>query len=196
MTEDADLAIRLARLGYDISTLDSVTHEEANTEFRNWLQQRSRWLKGFLQTWLVHMRDPISLIETIGVSGFWIVQATTFGIFFSALFHPIFLIHAAYLVLSGTFLSPQATPFQLLLGGIDLAVLVTGYAISIYAGWKAIRLQQIKGWWFALATLPIYWLIAGIAGWLALWQFAVAPFHWNKTRHGLSTFQNDRAAKT
>ncbi len=195
MTEDADLAIRLTRLGYDLDVLDSVTYEEANTQLSNWLQQRSRWLKGFLQTWLVHMRDPIALIQTVGVGGFWIVQATTFGIFISSLFHPLFLIHAFYLIGSGRFLNSNATAFQLLAGGIDLAVLVAGYAVSIYAGWKALRVSHIKGWWFALGTLPFYWLLSSIAGWLALWQFAVSPFHWNKTRHGLSAFQKNRAAK-
>lgn len=194
MTEDADLAIRLTRLGYDLDVLDSVTYEEANTELGNWLQQRSRWLKGFLQTWLVHMRDPVALIQTAGLSGFWIVQATTLGIFISSLFHPFFLIHAVYLIGSGNFLSSKATSFQFLAGGIDLAVLVAGYTISIYAGWRALRLAHIGGWWFSLSTLPIYWLLSSIAGWMALWQFAVSPFHWNKTRHGLSAFQKDRAA--
>jgi glycosyltransferase XagB len=195
VTEDADLALRLVRKGYSISVLDSVTYEEANTELGNWMQQRSRWLKGFLQTWLVHMREPASLIQSIGIGGFWVVQATTFGIFFSAIFHPLFLLHALYIAGTAGLLQQHVSNFQLLLGGIDLAVLVAGYAVSIYAGKIALSRLHIKNWWLTLATMPVYWLLMSAAGWLALWQFIVAPFHWNKTQHGLSVFQKSRAAK-
>jgi len=50
VTEDADLGIRLAQKGYRCAILDSTTYEEANCEMGNWLRQRSRWLKGYVQT--------------------------------------------------------------------------------------------------------------------------------------------------
>ena len=59
MTEDADLGIRLHRTATAAAVLDSATYEEANSDFVNWAKQRSRWHKGYLQTWLVHMRDPV-----------------------------------------------------------------------------------------------------------------------------------------
>lgn len=58
VTEDADLGIRLARNGYRCAMLESTTYEEAPAGFMSWLRQRTRWLKGYMQTWLVHMRDP------------------------------------------------------------------------------------------------------------------------------------------
>ncbi len=58
VTEDADLGIRLARSGYRCAMLGSTTYEEAPAGFMSWLRQRTRWLKGYMQTWLVHMRDP------------------------------------------------------------------------------------------------------------------------------------------
>src|SRR6185312_3160425 len=70
VTEDADIGIRLAQLGYRVSMLDSTTFEEAPLRFGVWLRQRSRWLKGYMQTWLVHMRDPVSLMRRTGISGF------------------------------------------------------------------------------------------------------------------------------
>lgn len=195
VTEDADLAIRLVRHGYNISVLDSVTYEEANTELGNWLQQRSRWLKGLLQTWLVHMRNPALLIESIGLGGFWVVQTTTFAIFFSAMFHPVFVVHTLYSTWSGRLMQNEQSLWLSLLYGINLAVLISGYAVSIYAGWVTLRQLRFRNWWFTLATMPLYWLLMSVAGWLALWQFIVAPFHWNKTRHGLSALQKGRTAK-
>lgn len=48
VTEDADLGIRLARLGYRSVTIPSVTLEEAPIAFGAWLRQRSRWMKGWM----------------------------------------------------------------------------------------------------------------------------------------------------
>jgi glycosyltransferase XagB len=62
VTEDADLGIRLARLGFDTDTITSCTYEEANVSLRNWMRQRTRWMKGFLATWLVHMREPLAAL--------------------------------------------------------------------------------------------------------------------------------------
>ena len=59
VTEDADLGIRLFKRGYRTRIVDSTTYEEANSQFGNWIRQRSRWLKGYMQTWLVHMRHPL-----------------------------------------------------------------------------------------------------------------------------------------
>jgi glycosyltransferase involved in cell wall biosynthesis len=70
VTEDADLGIRLHRQGYRVAVLDSVTYEEANTDFVNWIKQRSRWYKGYAQTYLVHMRHPIRLLRDVGLAGF------------------------------------------------------------------------------------------------------------------------------
>ncbi len=61
VTEDADIGIRLAQLGYCVSMIPSTTYEEAPASLGPWLRQRSRWLKGHMQTWLVHMRDPVGL---------------------------------------------------------------------------------------------------------------------------------------
>ena len=188
VTEDADLGIRLARAGYSTAVLASMTYEEANPVFGNWLQQRARWLKGFLQTWLVHMRNPIQLGQEIGFDGFWALQAMTFGLIVSALFHPILLGNAIYLIVSGALVSQANSLPMAILAGLNIAVLFTGYAFSIYAGYYALRRKHIMGWWIVLATMPCYWMLISVAGWMALWQFIFKPFHWNKTKHGLSRF--------
>jgi cellulose synthase/poly-beta-1,6-N-acetylglucosamine synthase-like glycosyltransferase len=48
VTEDADLGIRLARLGYRSTALSSATYEEAPASFGPWLRQRTRWYKGWM----------------------------------------------------------------------------------------------------------------------------------------------------
>ena len=189
VTEDADLGLRLARLGYATGVLDSLTYEEANTQFMNWTAQRARWLKGFLQTWLVHMRNPLKVMQEIGPAGFWVLQSCTIGIFISALLHPILLALTTYFFLINPPPAAGAPLSQTLLGGLNLAIFVSGYGITMLAANRALKKRGLKNWWMAIATLPAYWLLMSIAAWLALWQFIVAPFEWNKTEHGLSKLQ-------
>lgn len=186
VTEDADLGLRLARLGFRTGAVASLTYEEANTQLANWLRQRARWLKGFMQTWLVHMRNPLRTVRELGMTGFWILQAQTAGIFLSALFHPLFSALAIWMLATHP---PHDSISTMMLSSLSLEVFVLGYAIAMLAGAKALRLRGIGGWWFTIATMPFYWLLMSIAAWLALWQFIFSPFTWNKTEHGLSKLQ-------
>jgi len=188
VTEDADLGFRLARYGFDSGSLASTTYEEANTELRNWLHQRSRWLKGFLQTWLVHMRNPVALIDEVGFSGFVVLQATVLGILVSATLQPVFLTFVAVTLCHD--LITAETPWlpSLLLNSFFIGNMLAGGAISLLCGLIAAKRAGLMGFGLTLVTMPLYWLLATIAGWMAVWQFIVRPFHWNKTRHGLSRF--------
>jgi glycosyltransferase XagB len=194
VTEDADLGIRLARQGYQVGMLNSITYEEANIELGNWMQQRARWLKGFLQTWLVHMRNPVKLIREIGWDGFWVMNAMTSGIVVSALCHPFMIAHALYVLSSGRLKEGFVSAPMMFLVALNFVVLVSGYGLAVFAGHRALRRKKIAGWWTALLTMPVYWILMTVAAWMALWQFIVRPFHWNKTRHGLSNFKKDPAA--
>ena len=90
VTEDADLGVRLQRLGYQVKVLDSTTMEEANSDFVNWVKQRSRWYKGYLQTWLVHMRHPFRLWRELGPRGFVGLSLMVGAIPVLALVNPVF----------------------------------------------------------------------------------------------------------
>ena len=70
VTEDADLGIRLTQKGYRVGVVDSTTFEEASCHAGNWIRQRSRWIKGYMQTFLVHTRRPLHLLRTTGPLGF------------------------------------------------------------------------------------------------------------------------------
>jgi cellulose synthase/poly-beta-1,6-N-acetylglucosamine synthase-like glycosyltransferase len=187
VTEDADLGLRLARLGFRTGVVESPTYEEANTQLVNWLGQRARWLKGFMQTWLVHMRNPVRTGRELGPTGFWTLQALTAGIFVSALFHPFLVALTLWLLIADP---PHVSVSTMVLASLNLEVFVLGYGVAMLAGAKALRRRGLTGWWFTIATMPFYWLLMSIAAWLALWQFIFAPFKWNKTEHGLSKLQD------
>lgn len=195
VTEDADLGLRLARLGYETATLDSLTYEEANTRLPNWMRQRARWLKGFLATWLVLMREPRRLLRELGPAGFWVAQTVTAGVFASVLLHPLCLLATVGLFLAGPSLPEGAGPGLIALAGLNLLVFVSGYATSFMLTRRALRQRGFTGWAGTLATLPFYWRLMSAAAWLALWQFIVHPFHWNKTQHGLSRLQRVRRGR-
>ena len=186
VTEDADLGLRLARLGYDTEMLDSLTYEEANTRLGNWMRQRARWLKGFLMTWFVHMREPLVFMRDLGPSGFWAAQALTLGIFASALLHPLCMVATLVCYILYPEVPKGAGLAVLMLAGLNFLVLVAGYAISITLTRRALQAQG-RANWVTLATMPVYWVLMSAAAWLALWQFITRPFHWNKTEHGLSS---------
>jgi cellulose synthase/poly-beta-1,6-N-acetylglucosamine synthase-like glycosyltransferase len=187
VTEDADLGVRFARMGYETGTIASRTYEEANCKLNNWIKQRARWLKGFLHTWLVHMRDVPRLRAELGLSGMWALQAHTAGVFVSALLYPPLTVAAIWQVaVNGTELPALDVERQLAVS-LCLAVFLTGYGLAVAAGRLALRRQGIEGWWFSLLTMPLYWLLMFVAAWLALWQFATKPHHWNKTEHGISS---------
>ncbi|MBK8770344.1 MAG: glycosyltransferase [Rhizobiales bacterium] len=188
VTEDADLGYRFARMGFETDAFSSKTYEEANTHLWNWMKQRRRWLKGFLHTWLVLMRHPAQLLADVGVTRFWVIQCMSFGVFAAALLHPFLLVHALWFFLSGQFQHQLSMPLHGGLIGLNGAILILGYAAAIACARQGLRRLGHVRWTATLATMPFYWMLMTPAAWMALWDFAVRPHHWHKTRHGLSAF--------
>src|SRR5262249_31722634 len=89
VTEDCDLGTRLGRAGLRVAMLDSITWEEAITTVRPWIRQRSRWVKGYLQTYLVHMRHPGRLLRQVGLHGFVDFQMLVGGSSLILLINPL-----------------------------------------------------------------------------------------------------------
>ena len=184
VTEDADLGLRLARLGYRSQVLNSTTFEEANCRLGNWMHQRARWLKGWMQTWLVIMAAPVSAWRGMGAAGFLTAQVLMAGMIGSALLHPVFLL----MLVHDFVLAPQ--PATGIAGQVyqatAITVLVSGYGVSMLAGLRALQVRRLQLLMPAVLTMPVYWLLVSAGGWLALWQLIRSPFYWNKTRHGIS----------
>jgi len=182
VTEDADLGIRLWQRGYATAMVDSVTLEEANSRTGNWVRQRSRWIKGYMQTWLVHMRHPVKLVRAIGVGPFLSLQMTVGGIAVTLL-NPLFWGLAAVFVLFQPDWLRELFPGPLYY--IAAAQLVLGNFLHVYL--FLIGLGR-RGYWDvipAMLVVPAYWVLMSVAGWKGLIQLFTKPFYWEKTEHGL-----------
>lgn len=186
VTEDADLGIRLARLGYQTSIDSSITFEEATGRMRPWLNQRSRWLKGWMQTYFVHMRNPLRLLRDLGLRGFLGFQVTIGAMIASALLHPVFLI--TMLAAAGAAYSPADgfSWFAVALAVLNGMVLTGGYLVSICVGMRAALRYGGAPLAAHALLMPLYWLLISLGAYKALWQFLTRPFYWEKTQHGLS----------
>lgn len=189
VTEDADLGIRLALEGYETDMLDSLTAEEAPIRLNAWMAQRTRWVRGYMQTWLVHMRRPVKLYRQLTPAAFWGFQFFVGGpclVFLSAplLWGISALWAAGALVIdhsaTADFITALAL-FNLAFGLISHLV----YALVI------VRRYEWKGMPKALATFPVYWLLHSLASFRAIWQLVVNPHLWEKTPHGLSFVDED-----
>ncbi len=186
VTEDADLGMRLHRAGYRVETLDSTTFEEACCQPVPWIKQRTRWLKGWMQTFGVHMRAPLSTLRETGLTGFLAFHAYFAGIIVSSLAHPLCYLVLAYDIWNGSLFQRSATLGGDILLTVAVANFVGGYAVNILLGALSLRGTGHKGLWAHVLFIPVYWLYVSAAAYRAVWQLVYAPFYWEKTTHGVS----------
>ncbi|MGF7163074.1 cellulose synthase/poly-beta-1,6-N-acetylglucosamine synthase-like glycosyltransferase [Rhodoligotrophos appendicifer] len=187
VTEDADLGVRMARLGYRIGVIPSTTYEEANCRPGNWMRQRSRWIKGWIQTWFVHMRSPRRLWSELGPAGFLAFQVMSAGIILSGLLHPVFTIALIWKLASSDATTSGLNGAEIALATLSVVVFTSGLSVAIFSGLMALSNRpDLRFLRFALMLTPVYWLMISAGAWFALWEFIRRPFHWQKTRHGLS----------
>jgi hypothetical protein len=198
VTEDADLGFRLARAGHRTMTIASTTWEEAPIRLGSWIKQRTRWLKGWMQTYLVHMRQPARTRRELGWRGWLALHGLIGGMMLSTLVHPICLAGIAYQVASGGLLVASDSTAQRVLIGIALLNLVLGYASAMTAGAIAAWRRGWRRTSLAALAMPLYWQLVSIASYRALYQLFRAPHLWEKTAHGHSrgVTREDGARKT
>ncbi|MEN9214219.1 MAG: glycosyltransferase [Gloeomargarita sp. DG02_4_bins_56] len=192
VTEDADLGIRASQRGYTVGVIDSTTYEEANCRLKNWIRQRSRWIKGYMQTWLVHNRDPWKSLKTLGLGNWLAYQFFVGGSVVCFLSNPILWLFFLYAVISRAPWLEQLFPGWMVY--ISLFNLILGNSIGIYLNMIAVfRRKYYHLTWYALFN-PIYWFLHSAAAYMALWQLFTKPFYWEKTIHGLSKVSHGQAA--
>jgi glycosyltransferase XagB len=178
VTEDADLGMRLGCLGYDAGMLEHPTYEIAPVDTKTWIPQRTRWIKGYIQTLIVHTRSLtspnghlrprlwLSLFLGVGLS---ILSALAYG--------PFTLLVIARLLLSALSQEPAHMAW------LDLLLFTGGAIIGMLALSEGAKrsLTPFKG--HDLLMAPFYWCLTSVAAIFALGQLLTRPFHWDKTEH-------------
>jgi glycosyltransferase XagB len=183
VTEDADLGIRIARLGWQTEMINSTTWEEAPARFRDWLPQRTRWFKGWMQTYLVHTRTPITLGRDLGFKRALGLHVYIAGLILSSLAHPVMYLLLIAHWLSGQAFAPPAGSINAAVWWASWASLGIGYLSSVLVAIIAVR-KRHPNLVRAALWMPVYWLLISVAAYRALWQLYRDPFLWEKTPHG------------
>jgi len=186
VTEDADLGIRLSKRGLTTAILDSTTYEEANSALGNWLRQRSRWIKGYMQTYLVHMRDVRELGRNSRRIDMVMFQLIIGGKIVSMLVNPfLWVMTISYFLyreqIGGFIEALYITPI-FYIGAF--ALIVGNFLYLYYYMIGSLRQKRPELAVFAL-FVPVYWLMMSVAAGFATYDIIVRPFHWHKTKHGL-----------
>ncbi len=176
VTEDADLGIRIAQLGRRVAMLDSTTFEEAPNRLDVWLKQRSRWMKGYMQTWLVHTRRPLALARSAGLKGFLAFHFFIGGSVAAALAAPLL-----WLTFAISLFTEQATARDVSLSSLAAGNLLLT-ALAIASPFRRGR-RELAPYGLSVA---VYWSMISAAAWRGLAQLATNPFLWEKTAHGIS----------
>ena len=183
VTEDADLGVRLARRKLRCATSATRTFEAAPVHLGPWIGQRTRWMKGWMQTYAVHNRHPADLLADLGWRGMAGLQLVLLGMLLTPLLHAGFLVTLPMLFFTGQLAEPALHPWSL----ACLAVLILGSTVAIATNLVGlVRSGQARWiWWQAL--VPAYWALIALATVLALREFTQRPFHWFKSPHQAST---------
>lgn len=186
VTEDADLGFRLARFKYRSVMFPSTTYEEAPARLLAWLRQRSRWMKGWMQTWSVNMRSPWQLWRDAGPGGFFTLNILVGGNVLTALAHPLLLGEFLIRIASSATDSSMASFFSKPFAELYLATVAAGYLSTAAIGLIGLAKRGLLREAWILTLTPLYWICLSVAAWRALYQLLREPYRWEKTEHGLA----------
>jgi cellulose synthase/poly-beta-1,6-N-acetylglucosamine synthase-like glycosyltransferase len=183
VTEDCDLGMRLVKAGYRTAIVDSITLEEANSSYRNWIQQRSRWIKGYMQTYLVHCRDLSGFSKnSIKLSFQLIVGGKVLSMFINPLMWATTVTYFLFRAHVGTFIESFFPGWVLYMGVFSLIFGNFLYVYYYMIGCAKHGHDELVKYVF---LIPFYWLFMSVAAWYAVYKLITAPHHWAKTQHGL-----------
>ena len=192
VTEDADLGLRLSRFGWRVEALASATHEEAPARLKAWLGQRRRWMKGWMQTLAVHFRQPGRFVAELGALRATAAAALMVSVVLGPLVGPLFLVTTAYDIFTGAFYPETAG--QAALAALWAFVASSGVLATLAMLTLGMMRRGLVGLWPWVVLFPAYYALISWVAWQALFEWFAAPFHWEKTAHGLArtSRRNDR----
>lgn len=193
VTEDADLGLRLFKKNYKTAVFDSTTFEEANSRIKNWIRQRSRWIKGYMQTYLVHTRQPLKFISEKGYHAL-IFQLLMGGKVAFILINPfLWIATLSYFLLNHWVGDAIESVYPGFTFYTALVSLVFGNFLFMY--YYMIGLVKRNHWELLkyLIFVPFYWILVSWAGYVALRQLIIKPHYWEKTVHGINLLESQGA---
>lgn len=174
VTEDADLGFRLWRRGWRLGVIRRPTWETPPDGFEDWLPQRTRWIKGHMQTLGVHTRQAWRL----GPRGaFALVVSLGAGLVSAALHGPSLAWVAATVMVAAAAGLPPDTPI------LALSVLALGTASAWLSCLIGVRRAGVPYGLRDMIAAPAYWSMLSLAFVHAAWRLVLEPFAWDKTRH-------------
>ncbi len=184
VTEDADLGLRLHALGYRTAVLDSITMEEANSDPINWIRQRSRWYKGYLQTWLVHIRRPGQMWRSVGPRSFVRLTLILAGTPIIAVLNLVFWFITALWFLGQPTVVGDFFPWFVYFPA--LIALIVGNGATLYMNLVSLREDDRSDLIIPALTVPAFFAMMSVAAAKGVYQLIRSPSYWEKTVHGLS----------
>jgi glycosyltransferase XagB len=194
VAEDADLGVRLARFGYRVGSLNSDTSEEAPRELGNWFRQRVRWQKGWMQTSIVHAREPLALVSDLGLHQTLSATVLISGAVLSALFWPVFALD----VLMRAFEAGQgvASAWREATDVFVYILALAGIWSMLVPATVAAKLRGLNLNAATLALSPVYYSLVSLAAWVAILDLVRRPHFWAKTEHGRTRRQTPRRTES
>lgn len=189
VTEDADLGIRLVQKGWHVGLVDSLTLEEAPITLKAWIRQRSRWIKGHMQTYFVHMRHPFKLFSAVGMVGFMGFQLFMGAPALIFLISPFMWGIWALFMFDIVPVGVQFPHWFDTMIHISFGVLFAGIVLQMFCAVVSIRANKWPKMFRYVFFFPFYWLLHSVASFKSLWQLITRPHYWEKTSHGETSFR-------
>jgi len=186
VTEDADLGMRIVKRGYRTAIMDSVTLEEANSQFGNWFRQRTRWVKGYMQTYLVHTRRLRDFPRSIRGLDAVTFQLVIGGKVLSMLINPVmWLLTIAYFCLRAKIGHSVESFYPAPVLYLAVISLLFGNFLYLYYYMIGCAKREHYDLIKYAFLVPLYWLAMSAAAYVACIELLHKPHYWNKTKHGL-----------
>jgi cellulose synthase/poly-beta-1,6-N-acetylglucosamine synthase-like glycosyltransferase len=183
VTEDCDLGLRISQYGLKTAVLDSTTFEEATSRVKVWLFQRSRWIKGYLQTYLVHMRHPVQTLQQRHFRKFFSLQLIVGAWTVVLLINPfMWALTLIYILFRPVQLYSVLFPGPILYMGAFCLIFGNFFYVYIHLIGCVRRREYALIKWVLL--IPLYWIMMSMSAYIAFYQLIVKPHYWEKTQHG------------
>lgn len=188
VTEDAELGIRMSVYNLRTEILSSYTEEESPITLKPWLKQRARWMKGHLLTYIVYLRHPCTIMKKLTLKGFLMVGCVIgipqISLIVSVLFFVLMITNhnipiCYHSVGQGFFTLHFFSAISSILGFVS--IFLSAWVVTQNSG-KILKRFLLSCCFF------FYFILHAIAAYIALFELFTKPYHWNKTKHGVSAY--------